>query len=86
MTAHHHAGEQRQQAQDQVRAKWQLAAAFLAIIAGFIALSLFSVARKKAGLAAWRFLLAALVVFVVVEVVGALRTFGFDVAPSGHTF
>ena len=29
MTAHHHADEQRQQAQDQGRAKWQLAAAFL---------------------------------------------------------
>lgn len=59
----------------------QLAAGFLAIIAGFLALSLFNAARKKTALAAWRFLLAALVIFVVVEVVGALRTFGFSIAP-----
>ena len=59
----------------------QLAAGFLAIIAGFIALSLLGAARKKKELSSWRWLLIALVVFVIVEVVGALRTFGFDIAP-----
>ena len=59
----------------------QLAAGFLAIIAGFIAISLFSTARKKSALAAWRWILMALVIFTIVEVVGGLRTFGFDIAP-----
>ena len=58
----------------------QLAAGFLAIVAGFIAVSLFSAARKKSNLAAWRWLLLALVIFTVVEVIGGLTTFGFDIA------
>ncbi|HSU72982.1 MAG TPA: hypothetical protein VLJ21_03990 [Candidatus Binatia bacterium] len=57
----------------------QLAAGFLAIIAGFIALSLIQAAKKE--LRAWKYMLAALVLFVVVEVIGALAAFGIPVAP-----
>jgi len=57
----------------------QLAAGFLAIIAGFIAVSLIRKAKKE--LRAWQYMLAALVLFVIVEVIGALHAFGFQVAP-----
>lgn len=59
----------------------QLAAGFLAIIAGLIAITLFKAARSKKQLRAWKYLLPALVVFVIVEVIGALHAFGFSVAP-----
>ncbi|MBI4451257.1 hypothetical protein HY642_04750 [Candidatus Woesearchaeota archaeon] len=53
----------------------QLAAAFLAIIAGVIAWNLFLLSRKK-GFLAWKYLSMALILFVAVEVLGALRSFG----------
>ena len=59
----------------------QLSAGFLAVIAGAIAISMFKVSRARKELRAWTYLLAALVLFVVVEVIGAFRTFGFSIAP-----
>ncbi len=58
----------------------QLAAGFLAIIAGFIALTLFKSTHRK-DLRAWKYLLPALVLFVIVEIIGALHAFGVPVAP-----
>lgn len=57
----------------------QLAAGFLAITAGFIALSLIKHANKE--LRAWKYMLAALVLFVIVEIIGALQAFGVSIAP-----
>jgi hypothetical protein len=59
----------------------QLAAGFLAIIAGLIAITLFKVAHSKKQLRAWKYLLPALVIFVIVEILGALHAFGVSVAP-----
>lgn len=55
----------------------QLAAGFLAIIAGIIAVTLIRHAQQE--LRAWKYMLAALVLFVIVEVIGALHAFGFQV-------
>ena len=47
----------------------QLAAGFLAIFAGLLALTLFKHATKQ--LRAWRYLLSALILFVIIEIIGA---------------
>jgi hypothetical protein len=59
----------------------QAGAAFLAIIAGIIAISLFQVSKRQKELRAWKPLIIALVIFVAVEIFGSLKSFGFDVAP-----
>ncbi len=59
----------------------QFAAAFLSVIAGLIALTIFKKAFQKKMLKAWRYLIPALVLFAVVEVVGALKTFGVYSTP-----
>jgi hypothetical protein len=59
----------------------EIAAVFLSIVAGFIALSLFKAARSRKELAAWKPLIIALVLFAVEEVVGALKTFGVYATP-----
>ena len=59
----------------------QLAAAFLSIIAGIIALTIFKKAFQKKILRAWRYIIPALILFAVVEVVGALKTFGVYSTP-----
>lgn len=59
----------------------QLAAAFLSVIAGLIALTIFYKSFKVKILRAWRYLIPALVLFAVVEVVGALKTFGVYSTP-----
>ncbi len=58
----------------------QLAAGFLAIIAGIIAITLFK-SSQSSELRAWKYLLPALVLFVIVEIIGALHAFGFPIAP-----
>ena len=59
----------------------QLAAAFLSIVAGFIAISMFGKARQQKLLRAWRYLLIALMLFAVEEIVGSLKTFGIYSTP-----
>ena len=59
----------------------QFAAAFLAVIAGFIALSMLKVSHEKKILRGWRWAIIALVFFMFVEVVGALKTFGIWATP-----
>ena len=54
----------------------QIAAVVLSIIAGLIALSMFRVSEAHPQLHSWRYLIVALVLFTVEEVLGALRTFG----------
>src|SRR3990172_2760999 len=56
----------------------QLAAGFLAIIAGILALSMLKVSHEKKILQGWRWLIWALVFFVLVEIVGGLNTFGIS--------
>ena len=59
----------------------QLAAVFLSIVAGFIAISMFQQAARSKYLAAWKPMLIALVLFVVEEILGVLRTFGIWSTP-----
>ena len=54
----------------------QLATVVLSIVAGFIAISMFQHASKKKYMAAWRPLIITLVLFVIEEILGVLRTFG----------
>lgn len=54
----------------------QLAAVFLAIIAGFIALSMFMESARHPHLRSWRYLIIALTLFAIEEIIGAMRTFG----------
>ena len=58
----------------------QLAAGFLAVIAGIIALTMFRISHERSELRAWKYLLSALIVFVVVEVIGGLGAFGVHIA------
>ncbi len=53
----------------------QIAAAVLAIIVGIICVPLF-VKSKTATLRSWRLLTLALILFVIEQVIGGLRTFG----------
>ena len=59
----------------------QLAAAFLSVIAGILAVNLFNSSKKQKLLRAWRYLMIALVIFAVEEVVCALKTFGVYSTP-----
>lgn len=66
---------------DWVYGSGQIGAVILSFVAGGIALSMFKAARQRRSLRAWRFLLWALVLFVLVEAIGALRTFGIWSSP-----
>lgn len=59
----------------------EIAAVFLSIVAGVIGLSLFRISFTEKELKAWRFLIFALVFFAVVEIVGALKSFGVYSTP-----
>lgn len=59
----------------------QISAVVLSITAGLIALGMFRATRRTKILSAWRYLIPALVLFVAVELVGALRTFGVWTPP-----
>ncbi len=54
----------------------QLAAVFLSIIAGLIAISMYRHTRKHPELAPWNYLIVVLVLFAVIEVLGGLAVFG----------
>ena len=59
----------------------EFAAAFLGIVAGLIAISMLRHSRSQRHLRAWRWLIIAVVIFAVEEVVGALKTFGIYSTP-----
>lgn len=53
-----------------------LTVVFLSIIAGFLSLTMFKSTAHRKYLAAWRYLLVALFLFAVEELVGTLKVFG----------
>ena len=59
----------------------KIANVFLAVIAGGIAISLFHISHKEKTLRPWKFLIGALVLFSVQEVLGALRAFKIFESP-----
>ncbi len=54
---------------------------FLSIIAGFIAITLFMLSRKRVDLRPWKILVIALVFFALQELLGALRAFNIFSTP-----
>ena len=58
-----------------------LSSLFLSIVAGFLAISLFSKSSEKKHLAAWRPLIVALVLFAFEEIFGSLKIFGIWSTP-----
>lgn len=59
----------------------ELAAAFLSIVAAVIAISMFKTSHQQKILAAWKWMIIALVIFTVEEVLGALKSFGIYSTP-----
>ncbi|MDO8660901.1 MAG: hypothetical protein Q7K43_03360 [Candidatus Woesearchaeota archaeon] len=59
----------------------QIATVFLSVVAGVIALSMFKKSANNGLLKAWRWLIVSLVFFSIVEIFGALRTFGIYESP-----
>lgn len=59
----------------------QIANVFLAVVAGFIAASLFRVSHKRDLLKPWKALIIALILFAIEEIFGALNAFQL-LAPS----
>jgi hypothetical protein len=57
----------------------QLAAAFIAIAAGILAIKVYMLAKKQ--LRAWKPLSIALVLFMIEEILGALKAFGVYSTP-----
>ena len=60
---------------------FQIANLFLAVVAGAMAATMFKASHEKEHLRPWKILIAALIVFAVLEVVGALRSFGVYTSP-----
>lgn len=59
----------------------ELAAAFLSVIAAIVAISMLKKSRQQKILGAWKWLIVALVIFAIEEVIGALKTFGVYSTP-----
>lgn len=59
----------------------QLAAAFIAIAAGILAIKVYMLAKRKKQLRAWKPLSIALVLFMIEEILGALKAFGVYSTP-----
>jgi hypothetical protein len=59
----------------------QISAVVLVIIAGFIAVSLFSSVKKSKYLHSWKWMIGAMILFAVVEIIGILKTFGIFRTP-----
>ncbi len=65
---------------DYITGTLQIANVFLAIVAGFVAASLYKSSAKQ-EFRAWRLLVIALIIFSLEEVVGAIRSFGIYESP-----
>lgn len=59
----------------------QFSAAFLSIIAGIIAITMFRSAKQQKNLNSWTYMIIALILFAIEEVIGALKTFGIYETP-----
>ncbi len=58
-----------------------LTVVILSIIAGFISITMFHSTVHRKYLAAWRYLLVALILFAIEELVGTLKVFGIWSTP-----
>lgn len=59
----------------------KIANLILSFVAGFIALSFFKESHERRGLRAWKVMVIVLFLFVVQQVLGALRAFGIYTSP-----
>ena len=59
----------------------KIANVVLALIAGYIALSIFKVSHERKELRSWKILIIALIFFLIQEVLGALRAFNIYSSP-----
>ena len=59
----------------------KIANVVLAVVAGYIAVSLLRVSGKRKELRAWKVLIFALVFFMIQEILGALRAFSIFESP-----
>src|SRR3989338_6608185 len=60
---------------------FQIANLFLAIVAGAMAATLFEISHARSHLRPWKVLILALILFAILEIVGALRSFGIYSSP-----
>ncbi|MFH1054148.1 MAG: hypothetical protein V1740_07050 [Candidatus Woesearchaeota archaeon] len=60
---------------------FQIANLFLAIVAGSMAATLFEISHARSHLRPWKVLIASLIIFAILEIVGALRSFGIYTSP-----
>ena len=58
-----------------------LTAVILSVVAGILAVSMFSEARQRKYLSAWNYLIVALILFAAEESAGALKIFGIWSTP-----
>ena len=66
---------------DYVLGTAQIASVFLMLVAGIIALSMFRATHREIELKAWKWIIFALVLFAVEEILGALKSFGIFSTP-----
>ncbi|MBS3141819.1 hypothetical protein J4464_00345 [Candidatus Woesearchaeota archaeon] len=59
----------------------QIANLFLALVAAVMAISLFHISHQRSHLKPWKVLIIALLLFMALEVIGALRSFGIYTSP-----
>lgn len=59
----------------------QIANLFLAVVAGTMAATLFQISHQRSHLKPWKILVIALILFAVLEITGALRSFGIYSSP-----
>lgn len=59
----------------------QIANLFLAVVAGTMAATLFQISHQRSHLKPWKILVIALILFAVLEIIGALRSFGLYSSP-----
>ena len=59
----------------------QIANLFLAVVAGTMAATLFQISHQRSHLRPWKVLVVALILFAVLEIIGALRSFGIYSSP-----
>ena len=65
----------------------QFAVVILSFVAGVLALSIYKYTKNKAAVSSWNYMIVVLLLFMVVEFLGGLSTFGVYRTPHlTHTF
>jgi len=59
----------------------QIANLFLAVVAGTMAATLFQISHQRSHLRPWKVLIVSLILFAILEIIGALRSFGIYSSP-----